>query len=128
MADIPALPRQYFERLVVQKLAPSKDLKQALTALMKRIRAGKVPSDDGDKLLLIAESVEALLKAMNRNTSPFYVRQTHALVTLFLGVDEPGSFAAGLDLDVLEALTNRTAITVHKQWLQVGSSGVKPAQ
>lgn len=126
MAEIPAEVAAHFEDLVVSKLAPGKDLKKSLAPLMKKLQAHELPSEDPSRLLLIGESVEALLKAVNRNTSPFYERQTFALVTLFLGLDSPGSYAAGLDLDVLEALTNRTAITVHKQWLTVGSPGVKP--
>jgi len=126
MSEIPADVHAHYESVVVSRLAAGKVLKKQLAPLMVKIRAGEVPSTDQDKLVLIAESVEALLKAVTRNTSPFYERQTFALVTLFLEIDKPTSFVAGIDLDVLEALTNRTAITVHKQWLSVGSSGVKP--
>ncbi len=124
MAEIPADVLEHFEALVVSKLAPGKELKRSLRPLMEKLRAREVPSADPDRLLLIGESVEALLGAVSRNTTPFYERQTFALVTLFLGVD--GGYAAGLDPAVLEALTNRAATTVHKQWLSVGSPGVKP--
>jgi len=126
MSEIPADVYAHYESLVVSRLAAGKVLKKQLTPLMAKLRAGEIPSDDPEKLVLIGESVEALLKAVSRNTSPFYERQTFALVTMFMEIESPRSFVAGLSLDMLEALTNRTAITVHKQWLSVGSSGVKP--
>jgi len=126
MADIPADVHEHFESVVVSRLAAGKVLKKQLVPLMTKLRASEIPSADPARLLLIAESVEALLKAVNRNTSPFYERQTFALVTIVLEIERSSSFVAGMSLDALEALTNRTAITVHKQWFSVGSSGVKP--
>jgi len=111
--EIPADVLAHYESIVVTRLAPGKDLKKQTAPLIKKLAAKEVKTSDPDKLLLIGESVEALLKAVTRNTSPFYERQTFALVTLFLTIDQPDSYAAGMDLDVLDYFINVTAFTVN---------------
>ena len=111
-----------FESLVTVELTTTRGLKKELKPVLERVRAGQVDVSDSGRLSRIAESVEALLDSTNRNTSPFYVRQIHAMVRFFVSIEDPTGVCRRAGLEVLEALTNHTATTVHKQWL-----GVKPA-
>jgi hypothetical protein len=119
MTDITATTQAHFESLVVGALLSTKAQKKKLAPLMKQVRASEIACDDPAHLLRIGEAVENLLGSVTRNTSPFYVRQVSALTCFFceaLGDQGP---AATLPQDELEAVVNRTAVTVHKQWFQV---------
>ena len=119
MSEITAPTLAYFESLVVGTLVTTKVLKKQLTPLMKRLRASEITCDDPTHLLRIGEAVESLLGSVTRNTSPFYVRQVSALTHFFCEALGDEGYASSLPPGELEAVVNRTAVTVHKQWFQV---------